>query len=161
MFIWWRGRWTRVSRREKEKAKSLDALARIAYSSPGAPPSKPSAPAPRPSPRPSPPPPAPRPSPSHGETSADRARRKQLAERKEKLEEEKRLRARRANELAKGARIDTSRIDPFNIPASIRRTGFDRVEPTVSQKLHDILGDAKEKEGRAKARDKGKRQGGR
>lgn len=151
-----------MSRREKEKAKALDALARIAYSSASAPPAKPPAPraqGPRPSPRPSPSPPAPRPPP--GESAADLARRKQLAERREKLEEEKRLRARRAGELAKGARIDTSRIDPFNIPASIRRTGFDRVEPTVSQKLQDILGDAREKEGRAKAKARGKRQGGR
>lgn len=152
-----------MSRREKEKAKSLDALAKIAYSSPGAPPPKPAAPAQAPRPRPSssPSPPAPRPPPAYGETAAERARKKQLAERREKLEEEKRLRARRAGDLAKGARMDMSRIDPFNIPASIRRTGFDRAEPSVAQKLQDVLGDLKEKEGRAKARDKGKRQGGR
>jgi len=88
-------------------------------------------------------------------------RRKQLAERREKLEEERRLRDRRQNELARNARITTERIDPFNIPASIRRTGFDRVEPSVAQKLQDILGEAKQKESRLKNRDKGRRQGGR
>lgn len=148
-----------MSRREKEKAKSLDKLAKFAYGSASAPP-----PAPKPAPAPPariaaprrPPPSSPLPSPSSA--SPTEARRKQLAQRQAKLEEERALKARRANELARGARIDMSRIDPFNVPASIRRTGFDRHEPSVSQKIQDVLGEAKAKEGRAKARDKGKRQ---
>ena len=148
-----------MSKREKEKTRSLDALARIAYSS-GAPPPAPPKPAPPPAPaRPRPQAPSPPPSPRAAES--DRARRAQAAERKAKLEEESALKKRRANELARGARMDMSRIDPFNIPASIRRTGFDRHEPSVAQKLQDILGEAKEMEGRAKAKQKGKRQGGR
>ena len=150
-----------MSKREKDKAKSLDALARIAYSSPSPPPPPPK-PAPTTAPvRPPPQAPSPQPKSPYLETAADRARKAQAAERKEKLEEQSALKKRRANELAKGARMDMSRIDPFNIPASIRRTGFDRHEPSVAQKLQDILGEAKEKESRAKAKAKGKRQGGR
>jgi hypothetical protein len=50
-------------------------------------------------------------------------------------------------------------MDRMGVPASIRRTAFDREEPSVAQKISDVLGEAKEKEGRAKARDKGRRQG--
>lgn len=152
-----------MSRREKEKSKSLDALSKFAYASgsTGAPAaSKPATapPAPR---RPAPAPPPPSRAPPLPATDAERARRQKLEERKAKLEEERALRARREGELARGAKIDTSRWDPFNVPSSIRRTGFDRQEASTSQKIHDVLGDPREKAGRSKAKAKGKRQGGR
>lgn len=152
-----------MSRREKDKQASLDALAKIAYSTGGGappPPPKPqAAPSslPRAAPRPTPKPKAFTPA----ETELDKKRRAQIEERKAKLEEEKLLRQRRANELARGANLPRRGMDNMGIPASIRRTGFDREEPTVAQKLHDILGEAKLKESREKARDKGRRQGGR
>lgn len=147
-----------MSRRDKEKARSLDALAKFAYASGGgatAPPPKPAAPM---RPRAAPPPPPPRPEPAYQETEADRLRRKQMGERKAKLEEERLLKQRRANELARGSNLPWRGSGFTDIPASIRRTGFDRVEPTVSQKLHDILGETKEKESRVKHREKGRRQ---
>lgn len=151
-----------VSRREKEKAKSLDALSKFAYaSSAPLPAPKPSAAAPasraRPPPRPSPPP---SPSP-YLETDADRARRKQMEERRAKLDEERALRARREGELARGSNLQWRGGGFTDIPASIRRTAFDRQEPNLHQKLADVLGEVKEKESRAKNREKGKRQGGR
>lgn len=151
-----------VSRREQEKKRSLDALSRIAYTSPGAP-----APVPKPAPAPAAAraPAAPRPTPKAPPTpaanAAARARGKQLEERREKLEEEKLLRTRRAKELARGSRLEWRGGGFTDIPASIRRTGFDRDEPSTSQKIHDVLGDPREKDGRTKAKSKGKRQGGR
>lgn len=146
-----------MSRREEEKKRSLDALSRIARSA--SPPASPTPSAPRPSP--APPPCAPRPVPSRvprapAASVSARAREKQLAQRREKLAEEKALRERRENELARASRLTPRGLD--DVPASIRRTGFDRVEPSVSQKIHDVLGDAREKQGRAKAREKGRRQ---
>ncbi|HUR68634.1 MAG TPA: hypothetical protein VM370_05255, partial [Candidatus Thermoplasmatota archaeon] len=80
--------------------------------------------------------------------------------RREKLAEQAALKKRRENELAKNANLAWRGSGFTDIPASIRRTGFDVVEPSVSQKLHDILGDARQKESREKAREKGKRAGG-
>ena len=148
-----------MSKREADKRKAIDALARIAYSAGSAPP--PPAPKGRAPPPPAPPKPKAAPTPRRAPDAADLARAKQLAQRREKLAEERALRERRANELARNARIDRSRIDPFGVPTSIRRTGFDRVEPSTSQKIQDVLGDARAKEGREKARAKGRRQGGR
>lgn len=148
-----------MSKREKEKRDSLDALARIARATSGPMPAAKPPPAParapaRPQPRPLPPPqPA-------VETDADRARKRRLKERQEKLAEEKALKDRRASELARGSNLEWRGGGFGDIPASIRRTGFDRQEPTVSQKIQDVLGDAREKEGRAKAKAKGKRVGG-
>lgn len=82
-----------------------------------------------------------------------------MEDRREKLAEERALRERRERELARGANLSWRGMDHMGVPASIRRTGFDREEPTVAQKLHDVLGEAREKEGRAKNRDKGRRQG--
>lgn len=153
-----------VSRRDKEKAKSLDALAKFAYASGGGAPTppKPTPPAPRPAPpAKAKPPTAPKPAENpYAVTAAERARRAQAAERKAKLEEERVLKQRRANELARGSNLQWRGSGFTDIPASIRRTGFDRVEPTVAQKLHDILGDVKEKDSRVKHREKGRRQGG-
>lgn len=150
-----------MAKREQEKRASLDALAKIASRAAQAPPPpKPVAADPRAAPRP---PAAPRPAPSlpRLETEADRARRRQMEERKAKLEEERMLRLRREQELARGA-ASTWRGQGFrDIPASVYRTGFDRAEPTLAQKVQDVLGDAREKEGRAKAREKGRRHGGR
>lgn len=152
-----------MSKREQDKAKSLDALAKFAYASGGgapAPPPKPSAPPTRPATAPKPAPkPQPRAAPTF-ETEADRLRRKQIEERKAKLEEERLHKQRRANELARGTNLPWRGSGFTDIPASIRRTGFDRVEPTVSQKLHDVLGEVREKDSRVKNREKGKRQGG-
>ena len=152
-----------MSRREKEKANALDALAKFAYSAGGG------APAPAPKP-PAPPgaravPTKPKSAPVPAEhpyavSDAERARRKQMEERKAKLEEERALKERRARELARGTNLPWRGSGFTDIPSSIRRTGFDRQEATVSQKLHDILGDAKEKESRVKNREKGKRSGG-
>ena len=146
-----------MSRREKEKKDSLDALARIARATSGPmPTAKPTpasaravAPAPR-QPKPQPQPPA----------VVSDARRAQQEARKAKLEEERALKERRANELARGSRLEWRGGGFSDIPASIRRTGFDTKEPTVSQKIQDVLGEAREKEGRAKAKAKGKRVGG-
>jgi len=77
-----------------------------------------------------------------------------------KLEEEKRLRDMRAQKLAGGANLKWRGMPWGDVPTGIRRTPFDRDEPSVHQKIGDVLGDAKEKEGRAKAKAKGKRQGG-
>lgn len=149
-----------MSRREKEKAASLDKLAKLAYSAgsaPAAPPPKPKA-----APPPRPPPPAPKRAPvSEAASTAARAREKQLIERREKLAEEKALRERRERELARSSSMQWRGMDRMGVPASIRRTGFDRDEPSTSQKIHDVLGDARQKESREKMRDKGRRQGGR
>jgi len=77
-----------------------------------------------------------------------------------KQQEERRLRALREQKLQQGATASWRGMDRMGVPASIRRTPFDREEPSVSQKIQDVLGDAKEKEGRAKNREKGKRQSG-
>ena len=145
-----------MTRREKEKKDSLDALARIAASvgfganeKPKAP-SKTTASASAPKPKPAP-----------VAKPLDAKKAAQLDERRTKLAEEKALKQRRANELARGGNLQWRGGGFTDIPASIRRTGFDRVEPSVSQKISDVLGDARLKEGREKARDKGKRQGGR
>lgn len=154
-----------MSRREKDKQASLDALAKIAYASGGGAP----APTPKPQTAPSslpraPPKPAPA-APSRpktlAETEAEKKRRQQIEERRAKLEEEQRLKQRRANELARSTNIQRRGMDDMGVPSSIRRTGYDRQEATVAQKLHDILGETKIKESREKARDKGRRQGGR
>jgi hypothetical protein len=147
-----------MSRREKEKAKSLDALVKIAFSAGGAPtpptpvPPKVLAPA-----RPA----SSVPAPTRGAAASSFARNKQLEERREKLAEEKALKTRRASELTRSTHLPWRGGGFTDIPASIRRTGFDQVEPSTSQKIHDVLGDAREKAGRAKAKEKGKRQGGR
>jgi hypothetical protein len=152
-----------VSRREKEKRDSLAALGRIAERARETPwvpkpPPKPAAPrAPPPPPR-APPPPAP---PALADPAAERARLRKLEERRAKIEEEKRLRERRARELQRGATLDWRGMPTGDVPTGIRRTAFDREEPTVAQKIHDVLGEARQKEGRAKARDRGRRQGGR
>lgn len=160
-----------MSRREKEKQEALGKLARFATSAPSAPPparapSRPS-PARAPSvPRAQPPAPtAARPRPSSTPARADpaaaaRARAVKLADRKAKLEEERGLKQRRANEIARGTNLPWRGMDSMGVPASIRRTGFDRTEATTAQKIQDVLGEVKEKDGRAKARAKGKRQGG-
>jgi colicin import membrane protein len=142
-----------VSRREDEKKRSLSALGRIAdraKETPWARPEPKRVPPPPPKPKPAPPPPPPAPS--------DPARLKRLQERREKLEEEQRLRERRERELRGGASLEWRGMSHMGVPSGIRRTAFDRVEPSVSQKISDVLGDAKEKEGRAKARAKGRRQ---
>jgi len=150
-----------MSRREKEKAASLDKLGKLAYSTPPAParppPPKPAAPA-RPAPKAVAPPRAS--TPTAGAAAAARARERQLAERREKLAEEKSLRERREKELARSSGLEWRGMDRMGVPASIRRTGFDRDEPSTAQKIHDILGENREKAGRAKAREKGKRAGG-
>lgn len=144
-----------MSRREKEKRASLDTLGKLAYSSPSPPPALPPKPPPAPKAR-TPPlkplPPAPAPP-----LRAEEVRAKQLKERREKLAEEKALRTRRAGELARASNVEWRGMDRMGVPASIRRTGFDRDEPSTAQKIHDILGENREKEGRAKARAKGKR----
>ena len=149
-----------MSRRDKDKKASLDALAKFAYAAGGGAPA-PAPRAPTPAPRPVAPKPAGKPaSPARADPAAERARRKQMEERKAKLEEERALRERRAGELMRGATAPWRGSGFRDIPSSIYRTGFDRDEPTVSQKLNDILGDARQKESREKARAKGKRAGG-
>lgn len=154
-----------MSRREKEKQSSLDALARIAYGVSGGnpnptPPKKTAQPA-RPSSLPAPKPkPAPPPAPKL-ETDLDRQRRAQALERKAKLEEERLLRERRANELQRGKSLEWRGMWTGGDMPGVRRTAFDRVEPSLAEKLHGVLGDPAEKESRAKNREKGKRQGGR
>lgn len=162
-----------MSRREKERQESLDLLARIVARSTQAPPQpKPATapPPPRPAPRPmapappparrapAPPPPPPNP---YATTEAERLRRRQMEERKAKLEEERALRDRRAGELHRARSLEWRGGGFSDIPASIRRTGFDRREPTVDAKITDVLGAAREKESRLKNREKGRRQGGR
>lgn len=152
-----------MSRRDKERKASLDALAKIAYSVGGGAP----APAPKPQerqsslppPPPKPAPPAPAPA-KRADPEAERKRRQQMESRRAKLEEDRMLRERRAATLQQNKNLQWRGMSIDGIPASIRRTGFDRIEPTVMQKITDILGDAKEKEGRAKNRDKGRRHGG-
>ncbi|MEA3199008.1 MAG: hypothetical protein QOE90_436 [Thermoplasmata archaeon] len=152
-----------MSKREQEKKTSLDALARVAYAVGGgnphpAPPPKPKAKAPQPRPQPQP---QPRPLAKPAEPALDRARRAQLADRKAKLEEERALRERRERELAGGSNLAwRGAWTAGNLPG-VHRTAFDRVEPSLADKIHGVLGDAKEKDGRAKNRDKGRRQGGR
>lgn len=154
-----------MTKRERDKKASLDALAKFAYSVGGGAPTPPPRPAerasslPPPPPRPKvSPPPAPRAAP---DPAVERARRAKLEERRAKLEEERRLRERRAGELARSTSLQWRGMSIDGIPTGIRRTAFDRVEPSVSQKIQDVLGDPAEKEGRAKNRDKGRRQGGR
>jgi hypothetical protein len=162
--------WPLVSRREKEKKESLDALSKIAYAvgggnpapaKPAAPPKSapPAAPRPKPSPKPAPAPASVPYEPAAAQ--AERARRLQMEDRKAKLEEERMLRARRQGELARGATSQWRGMDQSGVPTGIRRTAFDRQEPSLQQKLSDVLGDAKIKEGREKHRAKGSRQGGR
>lgn len=84
-----------------------------------------------------------------------------MEERKAKLEEERLLRERRERELLRSRNLQWRGGGFTDIPASIRRTGFDRAEPPLDAKIGDVLGTPQEKEGRAKNRDKGRRQGGR
>ncbi|GEM_PF-5078018 len=155
-----------MSRREKEKQASLDALARIAYAvgggnpapaKPPAPPKSSLPPKPKPAPKPAPPP-APA---TPAAAEAERARRLRMEERKAKLEEERALRERRQGELARGATAPWRGMDQSGVPTGIRRTAFDRAEPSLQQKITDVLGDARAKESREKNREKGRRQGGR
>lgn len=153
-----------MSRREKEKQEALGKLAKFAYSAPTPPaaPPAPARPATKPAPaRPTAPrTPAPAPRAPLATQDAARARTKQAAERKAKLDEERALKQRRANELARGTNLPWRGMDTMGVPASIRRTGFDRDEASTTQKIHDVLGETKEKDGRVKHRAKGKRQGG-
>lgn len=150
-----------TSKREEEKKRSLGFLAGIAEKSEAQPwldrkaasPAPARAPPARPKPRPAPAPAAPLP------TDADRKRRRALEERAAKLEEERTLRERRARELAKGANLEWRGMSRAGVPTGIRRTAFDP-EPSLAQKIDDVLGKPPEKEGRAKARDKGRRLGG-
>lgn len=160
-----------LSQREKERKDSLAFLGRIADAAgkPMAPP-KPSAgttpatPPPRPQPpRPAPPaarPPPPAPTNPYAQNEAERLRRRQMEERKAKLEEEKLLRDRRQRELARSNNLEWRGGGFTDIPASIRRTGFDRKEPDLNTKISDILGDARVKEGRAIHREKSRKQSG-
>ena len=142
-----------MSRRDREKKDSLDALAKVAYSitggnpAPAPPPNKKAAPPPPP--KPAPPPPKP----------MDAVRAKQLAERRAKMEEEKALKLRRSSELARGTNLEWRGMSISGVPSGIRRTAWDR-EPSLDQKVRDVLGDPLKKEGRAKNSAKGKRQGG-
>lgn len=154
-----------MTKREEDKKKSLSFLAGIAETAEDMPWLEPKprstlppprAPPPRPRAAPPPPPPQPRVDPE-----AERLRKKRLEERQAKLEEERRLKARRQQELARGSTLSWRGMSWGDVPTSVRRTPFDREEPSVSQKITDVLGDPKEKEGRAKNRDKGRRQGGR
>lgn len=151
-----------VSKREEEKRKSLAALKGIAEVATRA---FPEAPRPRDAPRPAPKPPAtPKPPAlpaAKPETEATRAKRRQMEERREKLAEERALKERRGNELRRNSSLEWRGMDLGNVPTGIRRTAFDRVEPSVSQKIEDVLGAARLKESREKMRDKGRRQGGR
>lgn len=151
-----------MTRREKEKKASLDALARIAYSSAPPPPAPPrGAPsAPRPSPA-APPKPRPAPKPASMETEADRVRRRQMEERRAKLEEERALKARREGELARSQNLPWRGMGFNDIPAGVRRTAYDREEPHLGQKIQDVLGEARQKESREQHREKSRRSGGR
>ena len=160
-----------MSRRDKERKESLAALGRIAdaVSRPVVPPKpspsvpqapRPAAPAPRPAPAPPPLRPAPPPKPAF-ETEADRKRRLQMEDRKAKMDEQRLLKERRERELSRSRTLEWRGGGFTDIPASIRRTGFDRQEPSLENKLGDVLGALKEKEGRVKNREKGRRHGGR
>lgn len=155
-----------MSRREKEKEESLAALRKIAFGiSGGAPGPAPQAPARQsslPPAQPKAPPPPPKPTPKAlANPAAERDRVKRMEERRAKLEEERLLRERRQNELHRSKNLEWRGMGGLNdVPASIRRTGFDRQEPTLLTKIDDVLGPAREKEGRAKNRDKGRRHGG-
>lgn len=154
-----------MTAREDERKKSLDALRRIADESQAMPwlkkeKTKPPARVP---PR-MPPAPAEK---EHSQAPTPRASppaRPRIDPRFEgkraKLEEEKRLRDRRTSQLAGGKDLQWRGMSWGDVPTGIRRTPFDRKEPNVTQKINDVLGDAKEKEGRAKAKAKGKRQSG-
>lgn len=149
-----------MSRREKEKERSLAALGKIAYSA-GAPlPSvKPALPTPPPRPIPAAakPPPAAKKPPQRPQQSRD-----PLEGRQAKLEEAKLLRERREQELFRSKNLEWRGMGGMDhVPASIRRTAFDRQEPSLLSKIDDVLGAPREKDGRAKNRDKGRRQGGR
>jgi hypothetical protein len=160
-----------VSRREEEKRKSLGALFRIAeqakapiltpQAKAAAPPPPPPPSLPRPAPaKRAPAPPASKAAPSPAAYQEERRRLAQAQERREKLAEERALRERRQRELARNANLDWRGMDNLGVPTGIRRTAFDRVEPNVSQKIEDVLGAPREKEGRAKNREKGRRQSG-
>lgn len=152
-----------MSKREDEKKKALAALSRIAYSSamPAAAPSPVRATPPtRPAPPARPTKAAPPARATAASADAEKRKRQQMADRAAKADEARSLKQRRANELARGSDLQWRGMDPMGVPASIRRTGFDRQEATMSQKIQDVLGDTKEKAGRAKAREKGKRAGG-
>lgn len=156
-----------MSRRDKERQESLDLLGRIAesVSKPIVPPKpSPSTPA-APRPRPAPPRPATVPERAPAlpapDAAAERLRRKRMEERRMKLEEERVLRERRERELARSKNLEWRGGGFTDIPASIRRTGFDRQEPSLENKIGDVLGATREKDGRVKNREKGRRQGGR
>ena len=153
-----------LSRREKERKASLDALAKLAYSVGGGAPAPPPPPQARasslPPARPKEAPKPAQPAAKRADPEAERRRRQQMESRAAKLEEDRMLRERRAQQLHRNANLEWRGMSNDGIPTSIRRTGFDREEPSLKQKIGDILGDAKEKEGRAKARDRGRRQGG-
>lgn len=153
-----------MSKRDEEKRKSLSDLARIADKAAAMPwldkrvqPPKPAAPRPAPAKPRAAPPPAPAPSPS---AEAEKLRRKRLEERRLKLEEERQLKERRQKQLQGAKGLEWRGMAWGDVPTGIRRTPFDRAEPSLQQKLSDVLGDAKQKEGREKARAKGKRQAG-
>lgn len=155
-----------MSRREKEKEESLAALRKIAFSVSGGAPAPPSAAPARQSslppakPKAPPAPPKP-PAKAPANLAAERDRLRRLEERKAKLEEERMLKERRQNELHRNKNLEWRGMGGMDhVPASIRRTAFDRQEPSLLTKIDDVLGPAREKEGRAKNRDKGRRQGG-
>lgn len=152
-----------MTKREEDKKKALSFLAGIADKAEETPwlDAKPKSTLPPPRPAPARAPPPPPPPPPRADPEAERLRRKRLEERQAKLEEERRLKARRAGELSRGASLAWRGMSWGDVPSGVRRTPFDREEPSVSQKITDVLGDPREKEGRAKNRDKGRRQGGR
>jgi hypothetical protein len=152
--------------RDEERKKSLAALRRIAEESqrmpwlPKAPP-KPRREPPRMGAAPPPEPRRPRAAPPAAPPPARPKLDPRFEGKRAKQEEERRLRALRERDLQRGAQATWRGMPWGDVPASIRRTPFDRAEPAVQQKILDILGEAKEKEGRAKHRAKGRRQGGR
>lgn len=150
----------RVSRREEERKKSLGLLSRIAHQATPPPPPSAPAPPPRPAPLPAKQPAARAPAPAKKVAPTRRAIDPAFEGRRAKQEEERRLRQLRKNTLVQNQNLEWRGMDHMGVPASIRRTGFDRVEPGVQQKIQDILGEAREKEGRAKNRDRGRRAGG-
>lgn len=162
-----RGSSVLLSRREKAKKESLDLLGKIAtsvgYGGQGPPPSPPKPRSTLPPPPPKPAAPAPKaPAPkTPAQQQAERARRVQAEERRAKLEEERRLRERRSNELARSQSLQWRGMGFNDLPVGVRRTAYDRVEPDVSTKIAGVLGDPREKEGRAKQRERGRHQGGR
>lgn len=153
-----------MSRKEDEKKRSLSFLAGIADKAEAMPwldkkpqsslPPAPAAPRPKAKAAP-PPPPAPRPE----SLEAERLRKRRMEERAAKLEEERTLRERRQRELQKGATLSWRGMDRSGVPTGIRRTAFDP-EPSLAQKLDDVLGKPAEKDSRVKNREKGRRQGG-